>query len=153
MVEREDTPHETPFSKKISLPHYERLYYYFLHLEKRLTAAENGQAYLINEREHVPTDMSVASEERHQYQVRGRVLLDHWIEYCREDAESDGWLKNRDEDRPSQSIVVNVDPRSRKPSSFPTLSKFRSVTIIIAIVVAGCVVGFVWAFNLLKNLH
>ena len=141
---RDLTPAETPFSKHSSMPQYERMYHYLASLEIRLAVIEKTQVYLVNRFEGVEEVDSIVAAERLHLQKSSKNLLDRWVDACREDFESE---------RPSQSIVVNVEPRAiAKPSAFPALSKFRTAIVLIGVVVAGVVTGIIWVIDLLKSL-
>jgi len=140
----EETPAETPFSKRCSMLHCERLYHYLGSIELRLAVIEKAQVYLINRVEGVAEVDSIVAAERSHLQKSSKNLLDRWIEACRESCE---------DVRPSQSIIVNVEPQKTvsKPSAFPTFSKFRSIIVLIGVVVAGVITGCAWFFDLLKT--
>jgi hypothetical protein len=123
--------------------HCERLYHYLGSLELRVMVIEKAQVYLINQIEGAATDDSIVAAERAHLQKSSKNLLDRWIEACRESCE---------DVRPSQSIVVNVEPPIRKPSAFPTFSKFKPIIIVIGVVVAGIITGVLWVVDLLKSL-
>ena len=145
----EETPAETPFSKRCRMLHCERLYHYLGSLELRLSVLEKAQVYLINRVEGVAEVDSIVAAERTHLQKSSKNLLDRWIEACRESCE---------DDRPSQSwghqIVVNVEPQKpvSKLSTFPSFTKFRSIIVLIGVVVAGVITGCAWFFDLLKSI-
>jgi len=139
----EETPAETPFSKNSSMPQYERLYHYLASLEIRMAVVEKAQVYLINRVEGVGELDSIVAGERTHLQKTSKNLLDHWLDSCREDFESV---------RPSQSIVVNVEPPAQKNTVFPSFSKIRSIVVVIGVVVAGVITGCMWFMDLLKSL-
>ena len=141
----EQTPAETPFSKRCTMMHCERLYHYLGSIELRLMVLEKAQVYLINQIEGAATDDSIVAAERAHLQKSSKNLLDRWIEACRESCE---------DVRPSQSIVVNVEPPVARSNSttFPTFSKFKPVIIVIGVVVAGIITGVLWVVDLLKSL-
>ena len=141
----EQTPAETPFSKRCTMMHCERLYHYLGSIELRLMVLEKAQVYLINQIEGAATDDSIVAAERAHLQKSSKNLLDRWIEACRESCE---------DVRPSQSIVVNVEPPVARSNSttFPTFSKFKPVIIVIGVVVAGVITGVLWVVDLLKSL-
>ena len=139
----EETPAETPFSKNSSMPQYERLYHYLASLEIRMAVVEKTQVYIINRLEDTPEEFSIVASERSRLQKSSKNLLDHWLDSCREDFESV---------RPSQSIVVNVEPPAQKPTIFPSFSKIRSIIVVIGVVVAGVITGVMWFVDMLKSL-
>ena len=140
---QEETPAETPYSKHSTMPQYERLYHYLASIEIRLAVIEKSQIYLINRIEGVDDVDSIVAAERTHLQKSSKNLLDHWLDSCREDFESI---------RPSQSIVVNVEPQSRKPSTFPVFSKMKPIIVIVGVVVAGVITGVLWVIDLVKSL-
>ena len=142
----EETPAETPFSKNSSMPQYERLYHYLASLEIRIAVIDKAQTYIINRIEDAPEGISIVAGERTHLQKTSKNLLDHWLESCREDFESM---------RPSQSIVVNVEPPAapiQKPTIFPSFSKVRGIIVVIGVVVAGVITGCMWFLDMLKSL-
>jgi hypothetical protein len=142
----EETPAETPFSKNSSMPQYERLYHYLASLEIRMAVIEKAQVYIINRLENSPEEFSIVAGERSHLQKSSKNLLDHWLDSCREDFESV---------RPSQSIVVNVEPPAapvQKPTIFPSFSKIRGIIVVIGVVVAGVITGCMWFLDMLKSL-
>jgi len=108
-----------------------------------MAVVEKAQVYLINRIEGVGELDSIVAGERTHLQKTSKNLLDHWLESCREDFESI---------RPSQSIVVNVEPPAQKNTIFPSFSKMRSIIVVIGVVVAGVITGCMWFMDLLKSL-
>jgi hypothetical protein len=149
----EDTPAETPMSKCLTHDSAQRqrrhlLLKLFEDIERRLEVIDRAQTYIIEHIEHVPDNtLSIVRAERIELASKTRMLIRQW---------SDTWNFDVDDERPSQTNITieNILDRehTRRASSMSTFgsAKFRRMVIMIAISVAGTIVGFVWA---LKALH
>ena len=144
----EDTPAETPMGKRFVHDSHHLLLKVLEHFNHRLSVIDHAQTYIIEEIERVydakdADTLSIIRAERVELASRAKTLLRQLEESYHFDDGSD---------RPSRTnITVEnfIEPTRR--SSLPTFgsAKFRRVVILIALSVAGSIIGFVWAIRAL----
>lgn len=142
----EDTPAETPMGKHLA--HGSSSHHLLLKVleqfENRLSVIDRAQTYIIDQIEKLPADtLSLVRAERVELALRTKKFIRQLEESYHLDSGSD---------RPSQTnITVEnfIEPTRR--SSLPTFgsAKFRRVVILIALSVAGTILGFVWVIRAL----